>query len=157
MQLILLRHGKADDHNPDGDFSRALTDKGREQARRAARLLKSAGMLPDLVLTSPLVRTRQTAEEFCKTAEIPGAITQSWLSCGCTPKTLFTELASYRDFKRVMIVGHEPDLSEIIETTIAAADYTIQMKKGALACLEIMPPAHRGSLLFLIPPKLADA
>ena len=56
MNLILLRPGKAADHHADGDFSRALVDKGRKQARRVAKLLKAAGVLPDIVLTSPVLR-----------------------------------------------------------------------------------------------------
>ena len=56
MDLILLRHGKAEDSNPKGDSARELVEKGRQQARRQAKLLKQAGLLPEIVITSPLVR-----------------------------------------------------------------------------------------------------
>ena len=72
MELILLRHGKAEDSHPQGDGTRALVDKGRKQARRAGRILKAAEGAPEIVLTSPLVRAVQTAEEFCRAAELPG-------------------------------------------------------------------------------------
>lgn len=155
MDLILLRHGLAEDSHPEGDFPRALVDKGREQARRAAKLLKGAGLLPEIVLTSPLVRARQTAEEFCQTAGMPGAVIQGWLACGMSPETAMTELTAYRDFKTVAIVGHEPDFSELIQWILGAGGGGVEVKKGAVACLRISPPAQHGVLRYLVPPKLA--
>ena len=156
MDLILLRHGKAENTSEDGDFSRALTEKGREQARRAAKLLKGAGALPEIVLTSPLLRARQTAEEFCQAAEMPGAVIQGWLACGMTPDLAIRELAAFRDFKRVAIVGHEPDFSQLIEWVLGVISGEVEVKKGTLACLRITPPSREGSLAYLIPPKLSD-
>lgn len=155
MELILLRHGKAEDTNPGGDFPRALVEKGREQARRAARLLKGADLLPELVLTSPLIRARQTAEEFCNAAEMPGEVIQSWLACGMAPETALTELSTFKDFRRIAIVGHEPDFSSLIQWVLGAAG-SVEVKKGAIACLRVNPPARNGTLVYLIPPKLVD-
>jgi phosphohistidine phosphatase len=156
MDLILLRHGKAEDYNPGGDGMRELVERGREQARRAARLLKKAGRLPEIVLTSPLVRARQTAEEFCTTAAMPGAVIQGWLACGMTPETAMNELAGFREFKRVMIVGHEPDFSGLVESILGVSGGGVVFKKGAVAGVRINPPSRYGYLQFLIPPKLAD-
>ena len=156
MFLILLRHGKAENTNSGGDFSRNLVDRGREQSRRAAMLLKGAGLLPDIVLTSPLVRASQTAEEFCQTAEVPGAMIQGWLACGMFPETAMTELSAFRDFKRVAIVGHEPDFSQLVEWILGSSGGSVEFKKGAIACLQISPPSQYGTLHFLSPPKLVD-
>ncbi len=156
MDLILLRHGKAENTSMDGDFSRTLAEKGREQARRAGKLLNSAGTLPDIVLTSPLLRARQTAEEFCQAAGIPGPMIQGWLTCGMAPDMAIRELVAFRDFKRVAIVGHEPDLSQLIEWILGTTDRSIVVKKGTIACLRIAPPSRHGTLTYLIPPKLAD-
>jgi phosphohistidine phosphatase len=157
MDLILLRHGKAEDLNPSGDGARALVEKGRDQARQAARFLKQAKCLPDIVLTSPLVRARQTADEFCETAAIPGAIIQGWLACGMNPQQALLELNAFHDFNRVAIVGHEPDLSALIEWILGTAGGTVEIKKGALACLRVNPPIRHGTLVFLVPPKLTEA
>ncbi|RYD31120.1 MAG: hypothetical protein EOP85_23110, partial [Verrucomicrobiaceae bacterium] len=138
-----------------GDFTRELLEKGREQSRRAARLLSAAGALPHIVLTSPLVRARQTSDEFCQTAGIPGAVIQGWLSYGMSPETALAELAAFRDFKRVAIVGHEPDFSQLIQWVLGARGGSIEVKKGAIACLKINPPSRNGTLAYLIPPKLA--
>ncbi len=155
MNLILLRHGKAEDLNPDGDGARALVEKGRKQARRAAKLLKRAKLLPDIVLTSPLVRARQTADEFCETAGIPGAIIQGWLACGMNPQQALQELAAFGEFQHVAIVGHEPDFSELIAWLLGTSGGGVEVKKGALACLHVLPPSRHGTLLYLVPPKLA--
>ena len=156
MELILLRHGKAENTHHDGDFSRALVERGREQSRRAARLLKAAGALPEIVLSSPLTRARQTAEEFCQTAGLPGAVIQGWLACGMSPELALAELAAFRDFKRIAIVGHEPDFSQLIEWVLGTKGGVIDVKKGTLACLEISPPSRHGVLVYLIPPRLAE-
>lgn len=157
MELILLRHGKAEDTNIGGDFTRELLEKGREQSRRAARVLKTAGVLPDIVLTSPLIRARQTAEEFCQAAVIPGAVIQGWLACGMSPDVALGELAAFRDFKRVAIVGHEPDFSQLISWVLGTAGGGIVVKKGSLTCLTLNPPSRYGSLVYMIPPKLSTA
>ncbi len=155
IELVLLRHGKAENFNTEGDFSRNLVEKGREQARRAARNLKGAGLLPDIVLTSPLIRARQTADEFCLAAEIPGAVIQGWLASGMSPQTAMTELAAFRDFKRIAIVGHEPDFSLLVEWILGVTGGGVEFKKGAIACLKITPPQRFGNLVYLVPPKLA--
>ncbi len=155
MDLILLRHGKAEDYHQNGDASRELVDRGREQARRAARLLKDNKWLPEIVLTSPLVRARQTADEFCETAKLPGAAIQGWLACGMHPEHALRELAGFTEFKRIAIVGHEPDFSGLVEWILGASGGGVEVKKGAVACLRINPPSRYGVLKFLIPPKLA--
>ena len=154
MDLILLRHGKAEDLNPGGDSARELLEKGREQSRRAARLLKRAKLLPEIVLTSPLVRARQTAEEFCNTAGMPGAVIQGWLACGMHPEEALHELAGFREFKRVAIVGHEPDFSELIQWILGTSGGRVEVKKGSITCVQINPPSRHGTLVYLVPPKM---
>jgi len=156
MQLLLLRHGQAAEPVPGdaGDFSRPLVEKGIEQARNAARVLASADFLPEIVLSSPVLRARQTAEEFTKAAGMPGPILQSWLSCGMSPGAALSELAGFPDFTRIMIVGHEPDFSHFVQQAIGSAGGTVVIRKGSLTCLEINPPSPRATLLFLFPFKL---
>lgn len=157
MQLLILRHGKAFDQAPSGqrDFHRELEEKGREQARNAARILKASEMLPDIVLASPLIRTKQTAEAFTTEAGIPEALVCDWLACGMSPELALSELSAFPDFGRVMIVGHEPDLSNLIEHTLGTTSASIEVRKGSLACLQIRPPSPRALLRFLVPFKLA--
>ncbi len=155
MQLLLLRHGKAEDRSTGGDFARELEEKGHDQARHAARILAAAEMLPEIVLTSPLVRARQTADTFTKAAVMPGAVTQTWLSCGMSPDTALSELTAFPEFERVMIVGHEPDFSQLIEHCLGTTAACVEVRKGSVTCIELSPPAPRAILRFLIPHKLA--
>jgi phosphohistidine phosphatase len=153
MQLIILRHGKAENDSTDGDFARALIEEGRCQARIAAQLLMSAGDLPEIVLTSPLLRARQTAEEFCAAATISPPLVQNWLACGMSPEEALTQLDAFKDFNRVAIVGHEPDLSVLIQSMLGIHDGGVKMTKGCVACVEWISSTRYGVLRYLIPSK----
>jgi phosphohistidine phosphatase SixA len=155
MELILLRHGKAEDSNPGGDAERALVDKGHDQAKKAAKLLYALDQRPHVVLTSPRVRARETADTFCTAAEMPGPVIQSWLDCGMNPETAIEELAAFSDFERVMIVGHEPDFSGLVEWLLGCSKSFVEVKKGSLVGIEIQPPSRHAVLRFVIPPKMA--
>ncbi|MBB5352166.1 phosphohistidine phosphatase [Haloferula luteola] len=153
MELILLRHGKAEDHRSEGDFDRRLVDKGMRQARRAARLLGGLDRLPEVVLSSPRIRAKETAEHFCDEVGLGAPVIQSWLDCGMNPEEAMRELAAFSEFERVMIVGHEPDFSMLVESWIECRG-GVEVKKGALVGLEVMPPRRGGRLVFLVPPKM---
>lgn len=155
MELVILRHGTAEDSHPNGDAARNLIEKGRLQSRDAAELLKSSGLLPEIVLTSPLVRAKQTAEEFCSAAGIPGPVIQGWLASGMRAETALDELVGFREFSRVAIIGHEPDLSEFIQWVLGAHGNAIEVRKGTLACVRIFPPAKSGTLIYLAPPAIS--
>jgi phosphohistidine phosphatase len=155
MELIILRHGTAEEFSADGDAGRALVPEGHEQARRAGALLKAAGIKPDLVLTSPLVRARETAADFCEALGMEEPVVQSWLASGMRAAEALAELRAFAHFQRIAIVGHEPDLSSLIETLLGTPAPSIEMKKGAIAGIALSDSGHRGRLRFLIPPKLA--
>jgi len=156
MELLVIRHGKAEGHGITGDGDRALVAKGHEQAKHLGRMLKHAKRLPEIVLSSPLVRARQTAEDICEEAGLPGPVIQGWLACGMDPERAWQELAAFREFGRVAIVGHEPDLSGLIAFLMGCPHGAIRMKKGACAVLQLRPPTVIATLEALIPPKLAE-
>jgi phosphohistidine phosphatase SixA len=70
------------------------------------------------------------------------------------PQQALRELSSFGEFKQILLVGHEPDFSRLIEWVVGASGGSVEMKKGAVACLQVTPPARHGTLVFLIPPKL---
>jgi phosphohistidine phosphatase len=153
MELILLRHGKAEPHgHPGGDAARALVTKGREQARRAARFLMAVDGLPEIVLTSPLLRALQTAEEFSEAAGLAAPLVQDWLASGMQPETAAAELAAFSSHRRIAIVGHEPDFSWLAGWLTGGG--LLEVKKGALVSLDVQPPSRRGTLRYLIPQAL---
>ncbi len=113
-----MRHGPAEDEAPSGrDFDRSLTPKGRERVRDVARVLLAEDEAPLLVVSSPYVRARETAEIVLATTQAPerGAtmVIRDELGCGLDPSKLPREFLAAKA-KRVMLVGHEPDLSTLV-------------------------------------------
>lgn len=155
MELLVIRHAKAEDHgHPEGDGARALVAKGFDQSGKLGRLLKRVNRRPDVVLTSPLVRARQTAETLCEAAGMPGPVVQGWLACGMDPEVAIRELVAFSDFERVAIVGHEPDLSSLIEWLLGCTGSSVEVKKASITCLLVHPPAWHARLLYHIPPTM---
>lgn len=148
-----MRHAKAEDTHAEGDHARRLTPKGHCQAERQARRLALADRLPAIVLCSPLVRSRQTAETFCESVGISGPLIQGWLACGMSPEIALRELAAYQDFDRVAIVGHEPDLSSLVAWLLGGRQDGIRMKKAAIALMRVQPPSPQATLEFLMPAR----
>lgn len=153
MTLYLVRHATADAHGlSGGDFVRSLVPKGIKQARRVGTFLRESDPIPNLVLTSPVLRAKETAEilagEGC-----PSPLIVSWLSCGMRPEIALQELSAYRELDAVSIVGHEPDFSTLVEYLLGATFCTIQVKKASVISLEIDPPRQAGLLNFSIPCK----
>jgi phosphohistidine phosphatase len=106
MRLFLVRHAKAAPGSPDA--LRRLNDKGREQARALAERL--AAEQPDVVLSSPLLRARETADPIARLAGVPLRIDDR-LAPGATAEGLLEALAGAGD--TVVAVGHQPDWGEI--------------------------------------------
>ena len=155
MELLLIRHGKAEGHGlPGGDGRRDLVAKGEDQSRRVGAFLKKEDLVPDLCLTSPLVRARRTAEIVSEYAGCDGQpVVEAWLSCGMRAETALKELAAYRGAcKRVALFGHEPDFSMLVEHLIEADPGTVRVKKASVILLTIDPPHDGGLLHFNIWP-----
>lgn len=156
MHLYFLRHGNADRSEWTGsdDRKRPLTRKGMEKLERQAQRLKDIGFAPSLILTSPLDRAAQTAEIVARVLGkgVPVKVEPA-LAPGFGPAELTVLLARYEAFEDILLVGHEPDFSETISAVVGGG--RVQVKKGALACVdlsEVKPPS--GSLELLIPPKM---
>ena len=154
VELCLLRHAHAGDSTTweQADELRPLTEKGRRQAERLGRLLAAAGFAPDAILASPLVRARETAEIV---AGLLGVSTHIEPRLG-EPLDLATLDAILDDAgspRRPLIVGHDPDFSELVSELVGAP---ILMRKGALARIDIERPMEPGSgeLRSLLPPDL---
>ncbi|MBI5877078.1 MAG: phosphohistidine phosphatase SixA [Chloroflexi bacterium] len=151
MKLYLMRHGIADWPDWDRpDDERPLNTKGRRQMEAVAAALVARGIQPGAVLTSPLPRAQQTAEivasAFGLTASVEPALAPGF------DATQLPQLLERHTGADLMIVGHEPDLSEAVA---ALTGGVVAMKKAAVACVGLTsdrPP--RGALLWLAPPKV---
>src|SRR5881396_4104452 len=113
MELYFLRHGEAD--WPDwkkSDDERPLTDFGKKEVRDVAKFLGRLKVRPDLIVTSPLPRAAQTAEIAADHLKAKLRQDES-LSPGFGMRELRTVLHRHRA-KNLMLVGHEPDFTNVI-------------------------------------------
>jgi len=158
IQLYLIRHGLAGARGeawPD-DAKRPLTPEGVARLRKAAKGLAALGVSFDQVLTSPLVRTRQTAEIVAQALAPRGAVvTLDALAPGGTPAAIIAALAAHVRQGSVAVVGHEPDLGQLAARLIGAKA-AIPFKKGGVCRIDLdtLPPTHPGRLVWFAPPKM---
>lgn len=153
MILYFLRHGKAGSPRGADDDARELTAAGIRALELAAPLWRRVNLRPDVVLSSPLARARQTAELV--TDAIGGEVLlDDRLRPGASWGDLARAMAAHPDARRVLFVGHEPDLSSTVAHLTGAA--SVRMRKGGLACVEFygIPEPGGGELAWLLDPDL---
>ncbi len=154
--LYFVRHGKAGHHSAAADDDeRQLTDDGIAALTAAAPVWRRLNLRPDLVLSSPLPRALQTAELAMAGLGMPGApVVDDRLRPGADWPGFARAMASHPDGRRVMFVGHEPDLSGAVSLLTGAS--SVRMRKGGVACVEFpgVPEPGRGELAWLLDPDL---
>jgi len=153
MELIFLRHGDAEDVGPDGsDFARGLTARGELESERVARFILASGLAPGQVVSSPLVRARQTAE---RVGAVFGGLepqVDDRLKSGARVADIEGIVAD-NPTQRLLLVGHEPDFSQAISALIGGG--RIDMKKSGAACVTLsVVQAGAGRLQWLVRPDL---
>jgi phosphohistidine phosphatase len=155
IELHFLRHADAGDPMAwtGDDAERPLSDKGRKQADRLGRFLAGVGFAPDAIITSPKVRAAQTAEIVAKHLDATVAVDDR-LAGSLDLGTLDGLLADAGDPARPVVVGHDPDFSDLLAELCGAS--SLLMRKGALARVDIERPLRPGSgtLRWLVPPDL---
>jgi len=155
-RIYIVRHAIAEDQSVDGrDESRALTAEGRKKMRRAVRGLAMLGVSPARLFASPLVRAQQTAEIVVETLTQLEIETCDALAPGVDERALTRVVGPAVAAGDVMLVGHEPDLSELLAywLTGSRGGFETRFKKGAVACLVVDARRDaREQLLPLLPP-----
>ena len=151
-----MRHGPAEDRSTSGlDADRALTADGRERVRRVADLLQASDEAPLLVVSSPLVRALQTAELVASQTRVDargGAVeVRRELAPGGRASDLVDELyAAGR--RRVMVVGHEPDVTTLVER-LASRPRPTGFRKAQVVGLSLGPSGEPGATSYLVRPR----
>ena len=160
-ELYFIRHGLAEERGeswPD-DMKRPLTDKGMSRMRKAARGLARLGVSVDVVLTSPLVRARQTAEIVAAGLDPrPSLVNVDSLAPDGTYAAVIADLEKYVRKSRIALVGHEPMMGELAARLIGSR-HPLELKKGAVCRIDVedLPPAGPGDLRWLLTPKILGA
>ena len=158
LELYLIRHGEAEDRSEDypDDSKRPLTSQGMARLRREARALDALGVSFDHIITSPLVRTKQTADALAETMKSrPPVSTSDALAPAGTPAAVMQELGRHMKKGSVALVGHEPNIGELAARLIGAR-VPIEFKKGAVARIDfdVFPPKGMGQLRWFATPKM---
>lgn len=161
MKLYLVRHATATEHFNSKirtDAERPLVDEGKDEAEVVAGAVKRLGAKPDLFLSSPLVRARQTAEIFAEVFNKKDSVhlTES-LAPGGLASDLYKELAQYKK-NEVFCFGHMPDISRLAATMLwAGTEFDMPFKKAAVCRIDLydLPPTNPGTLKWFINPKIA--
>lgn len=153
-----MRHGKAGQHSSAAnDDERTLTDAGVAALRAAAPLWQRLNLRPEVVISSPLPRALRTAELLVEGVGLPRPpIIDDRLSPGAGWGDLARAMAAHSESRRVMFVGHEPDLSSVIRLLTGAS--SVRMRKGGVACVEFygIPEPGTGELAWLLDPDLYE-
>lgn len=154
MKLYVMRHGPAEDEAPDGlDSSRALTIAGRERVRQVGKALDAIGESPKVVVSSPLVRALQTAEIVHQALAVPGAVEATRALAPRGPAIDLVRGAAASGRRRLMVVGHEPDLSLLV-AQLLGAPLSHGFMKAMIVSLRVTPgDAGEASLRFVLEPK----
>ena len=153
MQLYLLRHANADTIAQNDD-ERFLSEKGMVQAQRVAVFCDVHEVRPDVVLTSPLRRARQTAAAVTDRLKLK-LQTADWLESGVTPETIIAELQKLRHVPAVMIVGHEPDFGELVSFLTGSLNAgNFKVRKASLILFTVVNFERGGGRLeYSVPAK----
>jgi phosphohistidine phosphatase len=162
MELLILRHAIAFPRDPKrwpDDRERPLTPDGAKRARRAAAGLKRITPRPTLVLTSPLVRSRDTAAIFAQAARWPKAIECEALSPGGSLEGVLEALRRLGGKAScAALVGHQPHLGRLLALCVRgnAHPEAFELKKSAVACVtfEEPPRAAQGVLGWMLAPRI---
>ena len=157
-ELYLVRHGLAEERGdawPD-DAKRPLTNEGISRMRKAARGLKRLGVVFDVILTSPLVRTRQTAESVATMFDArPPIVAVESLVPGGSYQSVLNDLEKQSRRCRIALVGHEPGIGEVA-ARLAGSRHAFEFRKGAVCRIDVddLPPTGPGTLRWFLTTKI---
>ena len=156
MEVYILRHGIAADRGSryKNDSDRPLTKEGEDKMRQIAKALHGMELRFDLILSSPFVRARQTAQIVAEELEEEVTLTEFLEPEGNALK-LIAEINDEKP-QRVLLVGHEPGLSRLISMLITGnTEARIELKKGGLCKLdaEKLTFSSCATLHWLLTPK----
>ena len=160
MDLYLLRHGKAEKTGPVGgtDEGRPLTGRGRSEIQSIAGWIRSQGFIFDYIATSPLIRAYETATIVAEGyPDSEGPVVWEELSPGIDIDRLLSRIRKEGSLPSLLLVGHEPSLSNLISVIISGSvDARIVVKKGGLAkIVNFIPDLEPcGDLVWLLSPAL---
>ena len=162
MRLYLVRHGIAMEGLRGGitrDSERPLTDEGKEEMKLVAKALVKLNCKPDLILSSPLVRARQTAEFIAEAFKLEVNLTDA-LAPAVNHTMLYKAISRHGDRREIFLVGHEPDMGMLVGNLIFAGPaFEMPYKKAGVCRIDVnsIPPDGPGVLKWYMTPKIVHS
>ena len=158
MNIYLLRHAIAVPRGTPGypNDDRPLTDEGREKMIEGSKALVKVIDAIDIILTSPLLRAKETAEIAAKALKAESKITAcDKLQPEYSAKFVVEYLANFGAYQNIMLVGHQPQLGLIASILLRHENEMLEVKKGSLICIavESLKPRSAGMLLWHLRPR----
>jgi phosphohistidine phosphatase len=157
-ELYLVRHAIAEERGDEwsDDAKRPLTSSGMSRMKKAVRGLKRLDVSIEVILSSPLVRARQTAEILSAGLDPnPTIVNLESLAPGGTHTALIADLQKHARKCRIALVGHEPSIGELAARLIGSR-HAIAFKKGAICRIDLdeIPPSGPGDLRWFLTPRI---
>ncbi len=161
MLVFVIRHAAAATSGSFArDCERPLTNDGIERMKRVAKGLKKIGVEVQSVFSSPFVRARETAEIVAKEIMAKPQVTEcAELAGGRGAKEALGFIAK-TNAEQIAVVGHEPQLGDLVSLMVAGNSKTIvDMKKASVSCVECegKAAAGEGILLWHLVPSVVEA
>ena len=155
MLLYIFRHADAVSEAAS-DEERKLSEKGMAQVKRVAEFCASNELLPAIILTSPVRRAQETAQLFSVETNVKRVLAVEFLRSGMNPEQAIRELKGYEELPSVMIVGHEPDFSDLAASLLGMQERELlRLRKASLTAIDIPEiSSGHGILQFSIPVRL---
>jgi phosphohistidine phosphatase len=149
MHLYILRHGDAVESSFYQDRDRPLSDLGKRQIEAVSHFFQVTRTKPDIILTSPLARAKQTCDIVQENLGVMDSLMSDCLVPGSNLSDLIKEINAH-SVETMLIVGHEPQLSGLISILTGGDDqFKVEMKKGSLACLDVRMPVKKGDAVLI--------
>lgn len=161
MDIFILRHGKAEEHTPNitSDAKRKLTETGKKELECIAKAMKNLDIQVNDIISSPLIRSKQTAQIALKHIKNEKKAITIWdelkpeMDASKTLKRIF----SLKNTSSILLVGHEPNLTNLIKIIISdgSSNVNISLKKGGLVHIRgnITKSGISGILRSIMTPK----
>jgi phosphohistidine phosphatase len=163
MNVYLLRHAHALDIGEQGvqtDEDRPLSDQGHKQVELVADAITRLSLKFDQILTSPLRRALETAQQLARGLEMPesSVVTMEALEPGVSSKKLMKKLRAL-EATDVVLVGHAPDLNEHAAWLMGSKRVQVEIPKAGLAYIRCEAPPRKGvgALDWLLTPEIISA
>ena len=156
--LLLLRHAKAENAAPGSpDFDRALNERGKKEAQAIGRFIRKQNLVVELVLCSPAIRARETAELVLSAAEVTASVRYDKRIYEAAPRQLLEVISEVEEEQTtVLLVGHNPGMEELLRALTGMEE---PLATGTLARIDFSFDAwngvteDRGSLELIVRPN----